>query len=58
MPAIHPTVEDAYLCTPVRVSEDHTYYIKGFHPNATMHTAHHMLIYGCEEPGQETLQYC
>ena len=25
----------------------------GFTPNATMETAHHMLIYGCEEPGSE-----
>lgn len=23
----------------------------GFEPNATMHTAHHMLLYGCSEPG-------
>ena len=22
-------------------------------PNATGHTAHHMLIYGCEEPGSD-----
>lgn len=25
----------------------------GFVPNATMETAHHMLIYGCESPGSE-----
>lgn len=25
----------------------------GFEPNATMHTAHHMLLYGCGEPGDE-----
>lgn len=23
----------------------------GFNPNATMNTAHHMLLYGCGEPG-------
>lgn len=23
----------------------------GFEPNATMNTAHHMLVYGCGEPG-------
>lgn len=23
----------------------------GFAPNATMHVAHHMLLYGCEKPG-------
>lgn len=25
----------------------------GFEPNATMNTAHHMLLYGCGEPGSE-----
>jgi len=25
--------------------------IVGFNPNATMNTAHHMLLYGCGEPG-------
>merc|ERR1712024_182185 len=28
-----------------------THYIVGFKPNATKMTAHHMLIYGCSEPG-------
>lgn len=28
-------------------------YIVGFEPNATMNTAHHMLLYGCGEPGSE-----
>jgi hypothetical protein len=26
--------------------------VVGFKPNATKMTAHHMLVYGCEEPGQ------
>ncbi|KAG8187615.1 hypothetical protein JTE90_027026 [Oedothorax gibbosus] len=36
----------------------HTYiaerspFIVGFTPNASMHTAHHILIYGCETPGR------
>lgn len=25
----------------------------GFEPNATMNTAHHMLLYGCGEPGTD-----
>lgn len=25
----------------------------GFEPNATMNTAHHMLLYGCGEPGAD-----
>lgn len=40
-----------YLCTPVRVDFARNYYITGFEPNATMETAHHMLIYGCTKPG-------
>ena len=52
MPKIHPENAEAYLCTPVRLNEDgDKFYITGFEPNATQHTAHHMLIYGCEEPG-------
>lgn len=31
-------------------SYDHEY-IVGFTPNASMNTAHHILIYGCETPG-------
>jgi len=35
----------------VRLNETKSHYIVGFKPNATAHTAHHILIYGCEEPG-------
>lgn len=28
-----------------------TYYIVGFEPNATMDTAHHIILYGCSKPG-------
>ncbi len=51
MPKIHPHHVDDYICTPVRVAEDRTAYIVGFRPNSTHEIAHHMLIYGCEEPG-------
>ena len=27
------------------------YYIIGFEPNATMETAHHMILHGCSKPG-------
>ena len=34
-------------------------YQLGFRPRALQHTAHHMLVYGCEEPGtQEELWNC
>lgn len=42
---------ELYLCTPVRIDYGKNYYIVGFEPNATMETAHHMLIYGCTTPG-------
>jgi len=51
MPKIHPTQAESYLCTPIRIDTDVSYSIVGFRPNATKMTAHHMLIYGCEEPG-------
>lgn len=30
-----------------------SYYIVGFEPNASMNTAHHMLVYGCSSPGSK-----
>lgn len=30
-----------------------TYFITGFQPNASMNTAHHMLLYGCGQPGSD-----
>jgi peptidylglycine monooxygenase len=58
MPKVHPTEEESYLCTPIEI-KDKEYYITGFRPKAHQHTAHHMLIYACEEPGtQEELWNC
>ena len=54
MPKVHPTLVETYLCTSIRLNDAETHYVIGFKPNATMHTAHHMLIYGCEEPGSDT----
>ena len=52
MPKVTPYQAESYLCTPIRMDTEDTYYIVGFKPNATKMTAHHMLIYGCEEPGR------
>merc|ERR1712130_349175 len=54
MPRVRPHQAESYLCTPIRVDTDVPYSITGFRPNATKMTAHHMLIYGCEEPGAES----
>ena len=52
MPKAKPSQAESYLCTPIRLDTEDTYSVVGFRPNATKMTAHHMLIYGCEEPGQ------
>lgn len=44
---------ELYLCTPIKVDYTKDYFIIGFEPNATMNTAHHMLLYGCGAPGSE-----
>ncbi|XP_044740920.1 peptidylglycine alpha-hydroxylating monooxygenase [Chrysoperla carnea] len=53
MPNVIPYRPELYLCTPIRVDTFNSYYIVGFEPNSTMETAHHMLLYGCENPGSE-----
>ncbi|XP_022792772.1 peptidylglycine alpha-hydroxylating monooxygenase-like isoform X2 [Stylophora pistillata] len=54
MPGVHPTKHDTYLCTAVDLRNKKTY-IAGFKPHAEMHTAHHMLLFGCPTPGQNAL---
>jgi len=57
MPKIRPSRAESYLCTPIRLNDEDTYYVVGFKPNATKMTAHHMLIYGCEAPGSDVGVY-
>jgi len=51
MPNVRPNTPELYLCTPIRINFTTNYYIVGFEPNATMQTAHHMILYGCTKPG-------
>merc|ERR1712025_1538270 len=53
MPKVKPSLAETYICTPIRMDTELSYSIVGFRPNATKMTAHHMLIYGCEEPGSK-----
>jgi len=53
MPHTKPESPESYLCTPVRLSTEETYYVVGFKPKAEMRTAHHILVFGCEEPGSD-----
>ena len=36
----------------MRLDTNTTHYIVGFSPAAEQRTAHHMLLFGCREPGQ------
>ncbi|XP_071449206.1 peptidylglycine alpha-hydroxylating monooxygenase [Hetaerina americana] len=53
MPNVRPSVPELYLCTPIKIDSSKNFYIVGFEPNATMDTAHHMLLYGCTTPGSK-----
>ena len=44
MPKANPQNEEAYICTPIRLSDTETFYVTKFTPNASAHTAHHMLV--------------
>jgi hypothetical protein len=47
-----PQEPETYLCAPLRLDDNTTHYITGFDPQAEMGTAHHMLLFGCKEPGR------
>ncbi|XP_076028651.1 peptidylglycine-alpha-hydroxylating monooxygenase isoform X2 [Oratosquilla oratoria] len=51
MPNVTPEKAETYFCTPIRIDPTQEYYITAFQPNASMETAHHMLLYGCTTPG-------
>lgn len=53
MPGVTPQQNETYLCTAFPLNDDTTHFIVGFEPKADMHTAHHMLLFGCEEPGSD-----
>ena len=59
MPGARPSQPDSYLCTTLRLDPNTTHWITGFQPQAEMGTAHHMLLFGCKQPGQlESLFSC
>ena len=43
---------ETYLCTTVRLDTNTTHWITGYEPGAEQRTAHHMILYGCREPGR------
>lgn len=50
MPGVQPKKPDTYLCHSVDV-RDRDVYITEFLPKAQSDVAHHILLYGCQEPG-------
>ncbi|CAF1362695.1 unnamed protein product, partial [Didymodactylos carnosus] len=44
---------DEYLCTAIELNHESPIFITGFNPSATAKDAHHMLLYGCTEPGSQ-----
>uniref|UniRef100_A0A0R3RRA3 peptidylglycine monooxygenase n=1 Tax=Elaeophora elaphi TaxID=1147741 RepID=A0A0R3RRA3_9BILA len=53
MAGAEPVVEDSYLCTAAPLDSTTEHYIVGFKPYATMQKAHHMLLFGCIQPGSD-----
>lgn len=53
MPQVQPDKGDQYLCTAMELDRDNEHYLVGFTPHGSMHTAHHMLLFGCTAPGSE-----
>ncbi|XP_032230228.2 peptidyl-glycine alpha-amidating monooxygenase A isoform X2 [Nematostella vectensis] len=52
MPNVRPLKHDSYFCTAVPVKSDEAF-IVGYEPHAEMHTAHHMLLFGCSTPASK-----
>ncbi|XP_053330515.1 peptidyl-glycine alpha-amidating monooxygenase isoform X2 [Spea bombifrons] len=50
MPGVTPTESDTYLCKAYRLPVDDESYVVDFRPHASMDTAHHMLLFGCNIP--------
>lgn len=50
MPDVQPKKPDTYLCHGIDAGEEDVF-ITAFSPRANKDVAHHILLYGCEEPG-------
>ncbi|CAF1118002.1 unnamed protein product [Rotaria sp. Silwood1] len=55
MPDVVANHVDDYLCTSFEMDKDKTTYITAFNPSATSKDAHHILLFGCTEPGSEKI---
>jgi peptidylglycine monooxygenase len=53
MPGVSVDHNETYLCTSYPLNMVETNYIIGYEPLADMHQVHHILLFGCEEPGSD-----
>jgi len=53
MPGAYPQQEDQYLCSAFRLPEGENY-ITSYEPVAQGNMVHHLLLYGCETPQEES----
>jgi len=53
MPGVIPQQNESYLCTSFPLNTEEMNFLVGFDPMAEMGDVHHMLLFGCEEPGSE-----
>ncbi|KAI3385978.1 hypothetical protein SNEBB_004506 [Seison nebaliae] len=49
MPGAVPKFHDHYMCTAKELDISRPMYVTGFIPRATMETAHHILLFSCED---------
>ncbi|XP_060570176.1 peptidylglycine alpha-hydroxylating monooxygenase-like [Ruditapes philippinarum] len=52
MPQAVPSKADDLLCHAVQLKQEEAYILK-FEPHATKNVAHHMMVYGCSNPGSD-----
>lgn len=52
MPGIVPQ-EETYICTSVPLDPETEHYLTGYKANYESHNAHHILLFGCDEPGSD-----
>ncbi len=52
MPNVSTHMEDAYMASYIKLEDDDERYITSIEPLTNAHVAHHMFVYGCEEPAE------
>jgi len=45
-------MEDAYMASYIKLEDEDERYITSIEPLTNAHVAHHMFVYGCEEPAE------